>query len=348
MDSANYEVEYLDINTAENKTDKDSLTCRLCDLIIDKLSEAVSHSLKEHNINGLYACAFCDLGFTNSSSLSAHIQCDHKRYFDSEGNRRHRRYKCQICLKKYATQFQLHKHTCAAKSTFNKTLHCEVCNQAFPTKVRLNFHRQFHLKDARPLYCSICNISFEVENELFDHVNFIHESRQVFACGLCDKTFSIRSALNNHKKVHTGERNHKCETCNKSFLDRQTLKEHEVSHMETKPYQCHICGKNLNRLSRLRKHLLTHESNPVVNDIHVCKVCKETFADQQNANLHQTCKHANEKCIEIISTDKVFRCEFCEKCFSSPLALNEHRTAHTGQTPYMCHICKAHFSSYSR
>ncbi|GLV36388.1 Meiotic central spindle [Carabus blaptoides fortunei] len=92
---------------------------------------------------------------------------------------------------------------------------------------------------------------------------------------------------------------------------------------------CHICGKNLNRLSRLRKHLLTHESNPVVNDVHVCKLCKETFAGQQNATVHQACQHANEKCIEVISTDKVFR-------------------SHTGHTPYMCHICKAHFSSYSR
>jgi len=45
----------------------------------------------------------------------------------------------------------------------------------------------------------------------------------------------------------------------------------------------------------------------------------------------------------------VFRCEFCDILFSRAESLNQHRPVHDGiEKPYVCHICGAAFSSYSR
>lgn len=346
-DSTNVYINLAHDENITNNQPVEPLRCRFCEICLTDADMSIKHSIEVHtNKIGLYICLLCDFGFSNPDDLREHINTIHQKQFKNKS----RNFQCTVCQRRYTSEIHLQKHTCIKGLSGQVALHCEVCNQSFPSKVRLNFHRQFHLKNARPLYCFQCMMNFKDENSYFDHVYFLHDLKQVFVCNICDKTFNLRSSYNNHKKMHVGDRNYKCEICNKLFINKQTLQEHEVVHLSNKPYQCDVCGEKYSRLSRLKKHLLTHDSTPVINDVNVCSVCMECFANLEIGNSHCGNKHSDEEsCIEIISTDRVFRCEFCEKCYTTPDALNSHRKGHSGNPlPYSCHICKVEFSSYAR
>lgn len=53
-----------------------------------------------------------------------------------------------------------------------------------------------------------------------------------FTCHLCDRSFTEKWALNNHMKLHTGEKPFKCTwpTCHYSFLTASAMKDHYRTH----------------------------------------------------------------------------------------------------------------------
>lgn len=56
--------------------------------------------------------------------------------------------------------------------------------------------------------------------------------RRKFTCHLCDRSFTEKWALNNHMKLHTGEKPFKCTwpTCHYSFLTASAMKDHYRTH----------------------------------------------------------------------------------------------------------------------
>ncbi|KAJ7338623.1 hypothetical protein JRQ81_012525, partial [Phrynocephalus forsythii] len=53
-----------------------------------------------------------------------------------------------------------------------------------------------------------------------------------FTCPLCDRSFTEKWAMNNHMKLHTGEKPYKCTwpTCHYSFLTASAMKDHYRTH----------------------------------------------------------------------------------------------------------------------
>lgn len=227
---------------------------------------------------------------------------------------------------------------------------CIYCNYGYKTSKLLSDHiNTDHKKNfIRKFKCKMCHVKYDSQQLLQTHVCGNNKYKPSFDCNACTKSYTTALALKKHKKTHRGGKNFPCKVCKKLFSDKQTLKDHEVSHMTTKPFQCHICGKSLNRLSRLRKHLSIHNNNLIMKDVQVCSLCKEVFQSQQNASVHLLQIHEGVNYIETVQLDKVFRCEFCEKCYNESSVLNQHRLQHTGDFPFVCHICHAEFSSFAR
>ncbi|XP_063765909.1 zinc finger protein 135-like [Eleginops maclovinus] len=148
-------------------------------------------------------------------------------------------------------------------------------------------------KTSTTLYrCHICNYIFTKKNvltwHLKTHESKSHDSKGNFDCHICGKHIPCQSNLQNHMRVHTGERPYSCHFCGKCFKLKGHMTEHIRTHTGEKPFSCHICDKSFNRGSTLRKHVLAKhkEERP-----YKCGDCDELFTERLLMKRHMRKVH---------------------------------------------------------
>ena len=82
--------------------------------------------------------------------------------------------------------------------------------------------------------------------------------KESLRCELCCKCFTSRSNLNQHLKIHMGEKQFKCIVCDKQFTQKGALKGHYSMHSGDKPFTCDVCGKQFTQRQNLQKHSRVH------------------------------------------------------------------------------------------
>ncbi|KAF7245236.1 hypothetical protein EYD10_08652 [Varanus komodoensis] len=120
-----------------------------------------------------------------------------------------------------------------------------------------------------------------------------------FTCPLCDRSFTEKWAMNNHMKLHTGEKPYKCTwpTCHYSFLTASAMKDHYRTHTGEKSFLCDLCG----------------------------------FA---GGTRHALTKHRRQH-----TGEKPFKCDECNFASTTQSHLTRHKRVHTGEKPYRCPWC---------
>ncbi|XP_050964050.1 gastrula zinc finger protein XlCGF49.1-like [Labeo rohita] len=117
---------------------------------------------------------------------------------------------------------------------------------------------------------------------------------QNLPCHQCGKHFSQRGNLNEHMKIHTGEKPFICQHCGKRFVKKGNLKEHMYVHVEEKPFTCDLCGRGFKFEEGLNNHIRSKHSG---KDCFECRPCGERFSSKVKLYSHIRL-HTKEKACE--------------------------------------------------
>ncbi|VDI38876.1 Hypothetical predicted protein [Mytilus galloprovincialis] len=174
----------------------------------------------------------------------------------------------------------------------------------------------------------------DAESNLYTYEKISHlnkyvgkKSRKVYKlykCTVCKKTFDYLLCVQNHVRIHTGDRPYKCGACPKDFVTKCSLAEHEKVHTGDRPHVCHICGITFMQKYKLAIHLQKHNGETNFS----CDICGKGFIRKDHLNNH----------IQSHNKDRLFSCKICGQSYKTEKSVKAHERSHAPGT-FQCHFC---------
>ncbi|XP_076830715.1 uncharacterized protein LOC143476409 isoform X2 [Brachyhypopomus gauderio] len=177
--------------------------------------------------------------------------------------------------------------------------------------------------------CSECGRILSNASSLENHMR-LHRGERPYTCSQCGKAFPSVRGLNRHVKVHAEEKGYKCEECGRSFVYQFTLTKHKLIHSGDRPFPCKICGKKFLAKADRATHMRMHTGEKPF----FCIQCGKSFKHRVALNMHMQ-GHRGEK---------RYVCPHCDKGFVDLGNFKRHKRIHTGEKPFECKECGKRFT----
>ena len=155
---------------------------------------------------------------------------------------------------------------------------------------------------------------------------------QSFGCFYCDKKFATQNQVENHEKIHTGEKSVALDSSKSLENDLKTFKLPKNHGNQFIPaFQPSV--KNEGSYNDKEIILFKEVTNGTITL--ECKYCGHLFSDRMALKVHE----------KIHSVKNLsYNCNFCEKKFASSQQAKNHEKVHTGEKPYSCDFCPRTFA----
>ncbi|XP_062533931.1 transcription factor grauzone-like isoform X2 [Armigeres subalbatus] len=286
---------------------------------------------------------------------------------------------CDTCSERHTTFKELQDHSMAEHK---KQANVSCCNRNISNRFRFEEHIRFHLNPDR-FKCSHCSRACPSRQALRRHIQQVHtpEDAKIYDCGECGKKFSTSKGLARHEKLHDEGSNVKrrtrvvdnekiiaeninleCDSCQKKcdsfgslqrhsstehsklayvfccglrFNKKPRLIDHVLFHLDPTSFQCKICHRNLPHTESLKRHMDSNHA-PEETKTLKCSICPKMFTHQKFLRIHE--RYHNRK----------WSCDICDKKFICEALLKQHhKSIHTKELNYVCHVCARTFSIYT-
>ncbi|XP_051262690.1 zinc finger protein 407 [Dicentrarchus labrax] len=293
-----------------------------------------------------FKCVKCTDRFESEQDLFFHIKEKHEELLrevnkyvleDTEQINREReenqgsvcKYCGKVCKSSNSMAFLAHIRT----HTGSKPFTCKICNFATAQLGDARNHVKRHL-GMREYKCDICGWAFVMKKHLSTHLLGKHgvgqRKERKFECDLCERSFSEKWALNNHMKLHSGEKPYKCAwpSCHYAFLNLSAMKDHYRTHTGEKSYLCDLCGFAGGTRHALTKHRRQHTGERPFK----CKLCSFASTTQSHLSRHN----------RVHTGEKPYRCPWCDyrsNCAENIRKHILHTGKHEGVKMYNCPKC---------
>ena len=215
-------------------------------------------------------CHLCGETFQFSRQAYAHMISEHdlqeltqrKLTFKDHGRIGVKMFKCEmeLCDKFFDLKRSMKSHL---KNSHHQGKSCEVCSKILPSSPLLNAHMKARhpekVKGSKLELCSDCgeNVStFAMTSHmLYKHKKDISTKEFKYFCSTCDYKCRGKNQLDEHNRVHTGEKPEVCTYCGKAFRSKRTRDNHERLHTNERRYNCNHCDERFVQRTSLTSHL---------------------------------------------------------------------------------------------
>ncbi|CAJ1058655.1 zinc finger protein 260-like [Xyrichtys novacula] len=248
----------------------------------------------------------------------------------TEKDSKKKAYTCKFCKKAFDCTFGLSVHVRSHKW-------CQGCKKEFPFPSMLTTHkshcRKLQKKFSKKAPSSAApeptpsnnKVTGKEDSMAEPSQSSIHKAQPTkkFSCAFCGKLCCSGSSLQDHMRIHTGEKPFTCRVCLKKFRSKQALKLHVM---------------------RLHKDQLNSgDTNGGFAWTEPLEATKDSVSNSDDKRPHQVKKQTDGWQACGTRATKGYSCNLCSKLTKNRHLLIEHYRVHTREKPYECPGCHSRF-----
>ncbi|XP_046659034.1 zinc finger protein 836-like isoform X2 [Homalodisca vitripennis] len=351
------------IKTSHRKFKK--FSCIVCSKRFNS-SKLVSEHHKEEHAFFKIVCSICDGIFDTEHDLNSHHETNHRlkhiiqcneAFYDEQNPSSHFGYKNNTTIIERITYekgiealYSGKIHEMNQDSSCDQEI-CYVCGAVLKNNVSFKKHMEKH--ENKTYHCDICGKTLNTLNAFWRHKRF-HKpecKEKTFLCQYCPKIFMQKNTLEKHLFVHSKERQFYCEFCGVGFNHKRNFVQHMRRREELGGIRCPRQKKKKDGNSGVSKKVATKRTVPKKEDLE-CDVCQRKFIKVANVKRHRRyhfCPKGDPEIIDkLLNEPEIHKCDVCGMKLFSRVALQNHKSKHTGSTkPFQCEFCKKFFCNYS-